>query len=199
MSSLNIYKNLEACEERRDGDFYPTPWEAIESLARSEEDEIRGKHIWEPACGDGAISEHLKNYYQCKVFSTDLVDRGYGTGGIDFILTRRKAVKYNRIITNPPFVLAEEFIRKCMKLKLSFCALLLKSHYYHADCRIGLFNEFPPSRVYPIGWRVDFTGGGANHLDCSWFVWKRPFQGFTEYMPPLEKKEFVKQQGLFDG
>jgi len=35
--------------------------------------------IWEPACGDGAISRVLEAAgYQ--VISTDLIDRGYGQG-----------------------------------------------------------------------------------------------------------------------
>lgn len=41
-------------------------------------------HIWEPACGGGFISEPLKdNGYN--VLSTDLIDRGYGNGNIDFL------------------------------------------------------------------------------------------------------------------
>ena len=37
-------------------DWYPTPPEATEApAARTFDDKV-----WEPACGDGAISEHLK-------------------------------------------------------------------------------------------------------------------------------------------
>jgi hypothetical protein len=40
--------------------------------------------IWEPACGDGAISKELiKAGYT--VVSTDLIDRDFGDGQADFL------------------------------------------------------------------------------------------------------------------
>ena len=57
-------------------DFYPTPPEAIRALLSVETFE---GSIWEPACGDGAISKVLLEAGH-EVVSTDLIDRGYGAG-----------------------------------------------------------------------------------------------------------------------
>ena len=92
----------------RGHDFYATPPEAVHSLIAIERKWFPDcRVIWEPACGDGAISKVLESYHY-DVVSTDLVDRGYGEGGRDF-LTCASLVN-SAIITNPPFKLAREFI-----------------------------------------------------------------------------------------
>jgi hypothetical protein len=78
-------------------EFYPTPPEATRALLSVESFE---GDIWEPACGDGAISKVLKaSGYQ--VVSTDLIDRGYGAGGHNFLKSNTPLAK--NIITNPPY------------------------------------------------------------------------------------------------
>jgi hypothetical protein len=66
---------------RADHDFYPTPPEAVRALLSVEQ--FDGT-IWEPACGDGAISRELEAHGH-NVVSTDLIDRGYGQSGSDFL------------------------------------------------------------------------------------------------------------------
>lgn len=58
---------------RQADDFYSTPRSAIEQLLGVEAFE---GSIWEPACGDGAISRVLQERGHA-VISTDLVDRGW--------------------------------------------------------------------------------------------------------------------------
>lgn len=78
-------------------EFYPTPPEATRALMSVESFE---GDIWEPACGDGAISKVLEAAgYQ--VVSTDLIDRGYGVGGHNFLKSDNPLAK--NIITNPPY------------------------------------------------------------------------------------------------
>ena len=78
-------------------EFYPTPPEATRALLSVESFE---GDIWEPACGDGAISKVLEAAgYQ--VVSTDLIDRGYGVGGHNFLKSDNPLAK--NIITNPPY------------------------------------------------------------------------------------------------
>jgi len=62
---------------RERDDFYPTPPAGTRALLEVES--FTGP-IWEPACGDGAISKVLESAGH-QVISTDLIDRGYGTGG----------------------------------------------------------------------------------------------------------------------
>ena len=82
---------------RRTDDFHETPRVAVEALLSVET--FTGP-IWEPACGAGAISEVLIEHGH-DVISTDLVDRGYGTGRIDFLLEWQPRAP--NVITNPPY------------------------------------------------------------------------------------------------
>lgn len=62
-------------------DYYATDPKAVELLL---ENETFNHSIWECACGEGHIAKVLEsNGYS--VISTDLIDRGYGEGGIDFL------------------------------------------------------------------------------------------------------------------
>ena len=88
-------------------DFYPTPAWATHALLCNEP--FVGI-VWECACGDGAMSEVLKTKYD--VISTDLYDRGYGEPEQDFLTTTKQC---DNVITNPPFKLAEDFLRVALQ------------------------------------------------------------------------------------
>lgn len=190
MSAILTYADPAKMDARREDDFYPTPWEPTDALLDAEKDVLAFyPRIWEPACGDGAMARQMQAH-GFKVWSSDLIDRGFGDAHFDFLNFKgqRAPKEYTAIITNPPFVLAEDFIRQAHALGMDYIAMLLKAHYFHADSRIRLFHDHRPARIYPLGWRVDFTGGGANHTDCSWYVWDRSHTAaFTAYMPPLKK------------
>lgn len=85
--------------EREGRDFYATPAWVTEALLKHVT--FRGP-IWEPCCGDGAMSSVLAaGGYD--VVSTDLVDRGFGTPGVDFLACRAVPVGCRAIVTNPPY------------------------------------------------------------------------------------------------
>lgn len=92
-------------------DFYQTPAEAVRALLFAES--FDGL-IWEPACGDGAISKELiKASYE--VVSTDLADRNYGTTRQNFLKSTKPLAKH--IVTNPPYRrygLDDAFVRKAL-------------------------------------------------------------------------------------
>lgn len=173
-------------KDRVENDFYETPPECISSLLKYELRYIDGKKIMEPCCGAGAISMILKNY-GLDVESSDLVDRGYGTTGVDFLDT--KTTDCYGIITNPPFNLSEKFITHALDvLKIDYLALLLKSQYWHSKRRMSLFLKHPPAVIYPMTWRPDFLQRGAPTMDCQWTVWRK--SQMTTYQP-LEKIPYI--------
>ena len=76
-------------DEREPNDFYATDPSAIDHLMAIKPSAIGGGieltgPVWEPACGQGHLSERLKQYGY-EVYSTDLIDRGYGDGVFDFL------------------------------------------------------------------------------------------------------------------
>jgi hypothetical protein len=121
-----------------------------------------------------------------EVVSTELHWQGCGTGGVDF-LEAEKPEGAECIITNPPFKLAEHFIRRAISHRVPF-ALLLKSQYWHSKKRLPLFDAHKPVAVLPLTWRPDFhfgTKGGSPTMDCLWTVWGTQPADFTIYCPLL--------------
>ena len=91
---------------RKASDLYPTPPEVTVALMRFLKLSA-GTDVWEPACGQGDMVRALADCGMA-VYGTDIRD------GIDFLTTRQpgNAPAADWIITNPPFSLADEFIRQ---------------------------------------------------------------------------------------
>ena len=159
--------NALARNVRRDGDFYPTPPECTIALLRAEETRMP-MQVWEPACGDGAMARVLQHYGR-SVVATDLVDRGHGEHGKNFLF--QTELRAPAIVTNPPFKLAAQFIEKAQALSAVYCALLLKSTFFHAASRAGMFARHRPARIYALTWRPDFLEQNAPTMECVWVVW----------------------------
>ena len=164
--------------EREADDFYATPRSAIEQLLDAESFTTE---VWEPACGDGAISRVLEERGHV-VYSTDLVDRGYGTGGIDFLADRKPF--YGDVITNPPFKLATEFARHALRVVDGKVAMLLKIGFLEGPTREDIHAHL--ARVWVIRRRVTFLKGGKEFSRSNgkggihtyaWFVWDKSHSG----------------------
>lgn len=189
MKALNL-ANATTTHVRRELDFYPTPPNVTHALMK-----FLHMHpcnvVWEPACGDGAMAEVVKQYGH-EVISTDLRNTGYGEGEVDFLKESRKC---DLIITNPPFNISQEFILHALT-EARIVAMVLKSQYWHAAKRTALFKDHPPAFVLPLTWRPDFMGGergGAPTMEVHWTVW---IDGDTDTKYRLlERPE--EQQGMF--
>lgn len=168
-------------ENREKDDFYPTPPEGTEALLARET--FTGM-IWEPACGDGAISKVLKAHGYA-VESTDLVDRGYGVPRIDFLMEYRGLCP--NIVTNPPYKYACDFARKAIELSTGKVAFLVRLQFLESKERRELFEEYPPARVWVFSERLSMQRGRqATDEDATgmiafiWIVWDRSHVGPTQ-------------------
>lgn len=178
---------------RKAADLYPTPPEVTVALMRFLK--LPGETVvWEPARGQGDMVRALADCGMA-VYGTDIRD------GIDFLTTRQpgNAPAAGWIITNPPFSLADEFIRHAAEIGKPF-AMLLKAQYWHAAKRAQLFREIPPSYVLPLTWRPDFLfkerdgkKGASPLMDVMWCVWLTPqMQGVQTVFKPLMRPEKEK-------
>ncbi len=84
---------------REGRDFYATPTWVTEALLRHVR--FRGP-IWEPCCGNGAMSTVLASHGY-EVTSSDIAHRGFGTPGTDFLACRDMPHGCRGIVTNPPY------------------------------------------------------------------------------------------------
>jgi hypothetical protein len=85
-------------------------------------------------------------------------------------LQHDESVRFNVIITNPPFYLAEEFVRKALRCA-DHVVMLLRLAFLESRKREDFHTEFP-SDVYVLSRRPSFTSNGATD-SCAygWFVW----------------------------
>ena len=160
-------------------DFFPTPRWATHALIDNEK--FVGE-IWEPACGDGAMSLVLEET-GCDVHGTDLFDRGFGDAGHDFLQAKRVT---DNIVTNPPYNCAEGFLANGLKLANRKFALLLRLAFLEGANRANtIFSQAPPSRVWVFSERITFymkgaTQGGSGTTAYAWFVWDKDAPSGTE-------------------
>ena len=185
-NSNSIYKTLGASnhtdKERQSEDFYATEPKAAELLLELEDFNER---IWECACGEGDLAKVFVEHGH-KVLSTDLVDRGYGGGGVDFLQCTE--VFDGDIITNPPYKYAKEFVEKALELVPDGhkVAMFLKLQFLEGKARRELFEKYPPKTVYVASGRLlcakngDFEGmkaGGGSAVAYCWYVWQKGYKG----------------------
>ena len=179
-SRLMLGVNKDAIRE--ENDFYATNPEALELLLREHVFEI-DENVWECACGQGHLSEKLKEW-KFNVKSSDLIDRGYGEV-LDFL-------KFNGewggdILTNPPFKLAEEFIEKGMSIlkEGKKLILFLKVQFLESELRYHLFKKYPLKYLYVHSSRqqcckdAEFDKYTATTQFYCWFVFEKGFKGDT--------------------
>ncbi len=180
-----VFKTLGASNhtehDRQREDYYATEPKATEWLCKLEQ--FKGP-ILEPACGEGHISEVLKqNGYE--VVSRDLVDRGYGEVA-DF-LSIDNTHWDGDIITNPPYIYAQEFVEKALSIipDGNKVAMFLKLTFLEGKTRRHLFRTQNPCRIWVSSSRLmcamngEFEKLGGSATAYAWFVWEKGYKGPT--------------------
>ncbi|MFR0509768.1 NAD(P)-dependent oxidoreductase [Limosilactobacillus reuteri subsp. suis] len=168
---------------REENDYYATPPRAIDdllSMVRLDE------KIWEPACGGGHLSSRLKERGY-RVYSSDLIDRGYEGFDEQYDFINGKPKKFNGdIVTNPPFKYASDFIirsldsikdghKVCMFLKLQF--LEGQTRKKELFSRRELKHIFVYSKRITTAKNGDFDKYKSTALCNAWFVWEKGYNG----------------------
>ena len=176
-------------EERQPEDFYATEPSAIPPLLKvlGSEWENGGKRIYECACGQGHLSNMLELYGH-QVTSTDLIDRGYGVGGVDFLADNvYENLPFDAIITNPPYKHALEFVEKSIKIAPLVC-MFLRIQFIESERRDKLFEENPPRYIAVFRKRAlcskdaKFPKGESSATCYAWFIWERGYKGNPELL-----------------
>lgn len=174
----SIYSTLGASNhsdyERVEKDYYATNPNAIDDLFKVEN---FSDVIWECACGEGHLSKRMVELGK-EVFSTDLVNRGFGNNFFDFLKCNRKFE--GDIITNPPYKFAKEFVEKAIELSTNKVAMFLKLTFLEGKGRLKFFEKFPPVRIWVYSFRQSVARNGEKEMFkkssavCyAWFIWEK--------------------------
>ncbi len=85
-------------------------------------------------------------------------------------LQHDESIRFDVIIGNPPFYLAEEFVRKALRCA-THVAMLLRLAFLESRRREAFHAEYPAD-VYVLSRRPSFLANGATDSSAyAWFVW----------------------------
>lgn len=129
-------------QERESMDFYATDPAVLDLLARKYD---IPDVVMEPACGTGCLSEWLIGRGH-KVYSSDIVDRGYGEVANFFEMLTIPG-DCNCILTNPPYKYATEFVLHSLELLRTGgqAVFFLKTTFLETERRYNeIFRIYPP-------------------------------------------------------
>lgn len=177
---------------RVDNDYYATPFSATKAIL--DRIDLHNDTILEPAAGEGHIVKILKEYYPNNtIIANDLVERKSRFNiqinwNIDF-LTFNPSNKFDTVITNPPFSIAQQFIEKALTIANHYVIIFAKIQLLEGNDRRKMFEQFPPRYVYVFSKRVnplrngeEFNENGkpwASTMCFAWFVWEVGYNGDT--------------------
>jgi hypothetical protein len=170
-------------KEREINDFYATDPNTLEILLKQlAKDNIKlNNNIWECACGMGHLSRVLEKH-NYNVYSTDLIYRNYGMGGVDYLSMNNSYP--GDILTNPPYKYAQEFVEHSMEIldDNNYCIMLLKIQFLEGKKRRKLFNKYPPKYVYVNSERQTcyINGDMSKKMSSAscycWFIWQKGYK-----------------------
>ena len=176
--------------EREAHDYYATEPKAVELLLEQEQ---FAPYVWECACGEGHMAKVLEQHGY-NVLATDVVDRGYGVGGVDFLTVAKEDIEEDvprDIITNPPYKYAREFVEHALDISKDGAkiAMFLKLTFLEGQKRRLLFDKSPPKTVYVSSSRLQcakngdfetYKAGTGTAIAYAWFIWQKGHYGPTQ-------------------
>ena len=186
MKTINI--PLSAIKKDPD-EFYPTPTWCTHALVDWLSDHVqswkdlqnimRYKSFLEPCIGNGSILFALQEkglFLESPIKGVDIKPKINITQPFlnitknDF-LSKDVEVHEDVCITNPPFALAEPFLRKILPV-CDFTAFLLKLSFLESQERYSFFQKHsPPDTLLVLSDRPSFTGHGTDAQAYGWFIW----------------------------
>jgi hypothetical protein len=189
-------------------DYFPTPPWATRALCERVMPQLGlvGRcfdWVWEPACGEGHMSEVLKEY-STAVWATDIHDYGNENQArtCDFLSAddTKNINPPHWIITNPPFgEKTEQFVLRALDLAQEGVAIFTRLQWLETIGRYErLFRDRPPTLIAFFCERVNLCKGrwepkGGTATAYIWLVWMKaraPLPPF--WIPPGCREELTR-------
>ncbi len=164
---------------RAELDYYSTDPIALIELLKVH----KFNNVWENAAGSGALTDVLIQN-DIHGFSSDIVSRRDDIKELDFLSVKNMKWKGD-ILTNPPYGMAEQFIRHSLNIVQEGykVAMLLRIQFLESKGRINLFKEHNIKYVYVSSSRIKCHANGiidnksSSAMCFAWFIWEKGFKG----------------------
>jgi hypothetical protein len=192
-------------ESRDSLDDFPTPpWATRALIEHVLADKISLKEMvcLEPACGVGHMAKVLSEYFG-EVRCSDVYPYGYGEVR-DYLALPYETNSCDWVITNPPFLKAEEFVLRSLDVARKGVAILARTVFLESVGRFqNLFGRTPPTKFAQFTERVLMLKGrleknGSTATSYAWFVWETGHASLPRLMwvPPCRKA--LERDGDYD-
>lgn len=175
-------------QQRREGkdslDDFPTPPWATRALCewlKRRGEPMEQMTCREPAANRGHMARPLGEYF-AEVIASDVFDYGAGYPVQDYLFPFDEPV-VDWVVTNPPFRLAEDFIRRALGHSRRGVAMIVRSAFLEGVGRYQhLFKLWPPSHVLQFTERVvmhrgKLSANGSTATAYCWLVWLKEDHG----------------------
>lgn len=138
---------------------------------------IKGKTVWEPAAGKGALLPYLQAAKARKVITSDIHDYGTVPGLVKLDLLSANKPLAKTVVTNPPYVLVHEIAEKLIDWlvngKIDTLILLVRATWSHGATRNWMMQPALLAHEVRLSWRprwiADSTGSPRH--DYMWLAW----------------------------
>jgi hypothetical protein len=177
---------LKVRDERLANDAYFTPAALANAICRRLAGLVPPPGIaWDPCCGELAfVNAALEEWSSSpSILGTDLPDN-------DFLAGPPAARDVSLIVSNPPYLLAEQFFHRALSLVAydGHVAFLLRLSFLGGQRRANtIWSQRNLRWLAPITPRPSFTPDGkTDAAEYALFVWQRGFHGNAQILPPLE-------------
>jgi hypothetical protein len=184
--------------KRQEHDFYETPSWCVDALVEN----IMLPHgTWlEPAAGNGSIIKRVSalgcqnRWVACelqpkfKPALEQVAEQVFIGDFFEAVLPKDFAA----CVMNPPYSLAESFVKKALTHTETVCALL-RLGFLSSKKRQAWMSQNRPDVVVLCN-RPSFTGTGTDKTDYGWFVWRPEAKGqiiFARDFPLAQRRPSV--------
>lgn len=165
-------------------DYFPTPpWAARAGGELITRLDPAARSCWEPAAGGGHMAHGLADYF-AEVRRSDVFDHGGDFAEANFLTAEAEQLigdwRPDWVVTNPPFKLGEQFVRRGWAFARRGVAMLLRLQFIEGVGRHALFSRDCPLSVFaPFCERVPMVQGrwdpeASSATGYAWFVWIKP-------------------------
>lgn len=145
--------------------------------------------VWDPAANRGHMVRPLREVFGT-VHASDVHDYGADFPVEDFLFPAPPRITPDLVITNPPFKVATQFVRRAMRVSRLGCAVLVRGTWMETHDRHRLFTEIPPSLIAQFVERVPMIGGyiADDATTATAYAWVVFLHGHTDtrwrHIPP---------------
>jgi hypothetical protein len=198
--------------ERRANDHYVTPDWSIRrflekfEIGREAHLASRPLRILDPCAARGELIVTTRHFFPTALFGACDINPAFGddlralTEGAtvvgDFLekTTVLQALQFDIVLTNPPYALAEDFIRASLEVA-PVVAMLLRINFLASRKRRNWLRELRPG-VFVLPNRPSFTGEGGDMTEYAWMTFgHRPSAGQIDWLE-LTPAEEIRRSNL---